>query len=81
MTQAVGYVGSMAVFGDMLYAGIRGKVFRTNDGLKWEEIGQLSPFTIEAMAPFGDQLYAGTALPPNSWLYRMTGTSTGATLP
>jgi len=68
-----GYIGSMAVFGDFLYAGISGTVFRTKDGRLWEEAGRLGPFTIEAMAAFDHQLYAGTTLPPNAWIYRTTG--------
>ncbi|MBI3812048.1 MAG: hypothetical protein HY283_07575 [Nitrospirae bacterium] len=68
-----GYIGSMTVFGDFLYAGIGGTVFRTKAGRLWEEAGRLGPFTIEAMAAFDHQLYAGTTLPPNAWIYRTTG--------
>lgn len=68
-----GYIGSMAVFGDFLYAGIGGTVFRTHDGRQWDEVGRLGPFTIEAMAGFDHQLYAGTTLPPKAWVYRTTG--------
>jgi rRNA maturation protein Nop10 len=70
-----GYVASLAVLGDFLYAGVSGRVYRTRDGLQWEEIGHLGPYTIEAMAPFGDRLYAGTALPPNAWIYTMSETA------
>ncbi len=72
-TKTRGYVASLAVLGDFLYAGVNGLVFRTNDGLRWEEIGHLGPYTIEALAPIGDHLYAGTALPPNAWIYRTNG--------
>jgi hypothetical protein len=68
-----GYVGSMEVFENHLYSGIGGHVFRTNNGLDWEEVGHLGPYTIEAMKTFGTLLYAGTSLPPNGWIYRSTG--------
>ncbi|MFI5305030.1 MAG: hypothetical protein ACHQYP_09585 [Nitrospiria bacterium] len=71
-----GYVGSMSVFNNFLYAGIGGTVFRTHDGKDWEEVGRLGPYTIEAMAGFDHYLYAGTTLPPNTWIYRTTGLST-----
>jgi hypothetical protein len=72
-----GYVASMAVFDDSLYAGIGGKVFRTEDGRHWEEIGDLGPYTIEAIKGFQNHLYAGTTLPPSAWIYRMTGKKNG----
>lgn len=68
-----GYIGSMAVLDDFLYASVGGAVFRTGDGRQWEEVGKLGPFTVEAMAVFDKQLYAGTTLPPNAWIYRTTG--------
>lgn len=74
-----GYSGSMAVFGDFLYAGIhthspvRKDVFRTKNGESWEAVGEISPHTIEAMAPFGEYLYAGTLLPPLAQVYRTIG--------
>ena len=64
------YVASMGVYRNALYAGISGFVFRTTDGSDWEEVGNLSPFTIESMASFGDSLYAGTTMPPHGWIYR-----------
>ncbi len=69
----MGYVASMSVYDGILYAGIRtysGFVFRTRDGEKWEEVGNLSPHSIEAMAVFKDQLYAGTLIPPEANIYR-----------
>ncbi|MBI3607919.1 MAG: hypothetical protein HY207_08125 [Nitrospirae bacterium] len=71
---ARGYVASFAVSGGALYAGIDGLVFRSPDGRRWEEVGHLTPFTIEAMAEFDDALYTGTALPSRAWVYRMTST-------
>lgn len=64
------YVASMGVYRGALYAGISGFIFRTNDGVEWEEAGNLSPFTIEAMTPFEGALYAGTTMPPNGWIFR-----------
>ena len=74
---ARGYVASLAVSGGTLYAGIDGLVFRSPDGLTWEEVGHLTPFTIEAMAEFNGSLYAGTALPSRAWVYRMASTDSG----
>lgn len=68
---ARGYVASLAVSGGTLYAGIDGLVFRSPDGRTWEEVGHLTPFTIEAMAEFNGSLYTGTALPSRAWVYRM----------
>jgi hypothetical protein len=65
-----GYVASMAVAGESLFAGIDGYVFRTMDGHRWEEVGHLSPGTIEAMASFDHALYVGTLIPPQAMLYR-----------
>jgi hypothetical protein len=65
-----GYVASMTVAGDALFAGVDGYVFRTTDGLHWEEVGYLSPATIEAMGVFRNVLYAGAVVPPRAWLYR-----------
>lgn len=67
------YVASMTVFNGYLYAGTGGKVVRSEDGQFWEEVGQLGPFTIEAMGEYKNSLYAGTTLPPNAWIYRTTG--------
>lgn len=64
------YVASMATFRDALYAAINGFVFRTTDGVHWEESGNLSALSIEAMTPFRDSLYAGTAMPPSAWIFR-----------
>lgn len=74
-----GYVGSLAVFQDHLYAGVNAHtprpvdVYRTGDGIHWEEGGEITPFTIEAMAPFGDDLYLGAVMPPRAWIYRTSG--------
>ncbi|MBI1820701.1 MAG: hypothetical protein HYR79_03230 [Nitrospirae bacterium] len=68
-----GYIGSMAVLNKFLYAAVGGVIFRTGDGDRWKEVGQLGPFTIEAMTVFDKHLYAGTTLPPNAWIYRTTG--------
>ncbi|HXZ25833.1 MAG TPA: hypothetical protein VEI24_06385 [Nitrospiria bacterium] len=65
-----GYVASMTVAGDALFVGIDGYVFRTTDGFHWEEVGYLSPATIEAMGVFRNDLYAGAVVPPRAWLYR-----------
>jgi len=65
-----GYVASMATAGDALFAGIDGYVFRTTDGLRWEEVGHLSPSTIEAMGVFQNALYVGAVVPPRAILYR-----------
>ncbi len=74
---ARGYVASLAVSGGTLYAGIDGLVYRSSDGRMWEEVGHLTPFTIEAMAEFNGSLYTGTALPSRAWVYRMTTTDSG----
>jgi len=74
-----GYVGSMTVFKDYLYAGVHADrlrpndVFRTKDGIRWEEVGKLGPHTIEAMAVFQGFLYAGALFPPQAWIYRTSG--------
>ncbi|NIN89670.1 MAG: hypothetical protein GTO45_33345 [Candidatus Aminicenantes bacterium] len=68
-----GYVGSMVEYEGKLYTGIRtvsGFIFRTGDGGVWEEVGNISPHTIESLAVFKNQLYAGTLLPPNGTIYR-----------
>jgi hypothetical protein len=64
------YVASMAIYRDALYAAINGFVFRTTDGVNWEEAGNLSAGTIEAMTAFRGALYAGTTMPPSAWIYR-----------
>jgi hypothetical protein len=68
--QTGGYIGSMSVFMDDLYAGVNGLIIRTRDGEKWEEAGYLGPYTVEAMTPFQGQFYAGTLLIGLSRLYR-----------
>ncbi|HET6464790.1 MAG TPA: hypothetical protein VFH55_04165 [Nitrospiria bacterium] len=68
------YVASMATYRDALYAAINGFVFRTTDGVNWEETGNLSAGTIEAMTAFRGALYAGTTMPPAAWIYRMEDT-------
>lgn len=65
-----GYVASLAEAGGALYAAVNGRVQRSRDGLSWHEVGELTPFTVEAMQEFGGALYAGTALPPRAWVYR-----------
>jgi photosystem II stability/assembly factor-like uncharacterized protein len=65
-----GYVASITVFMDVLYAGVNGRIYRSHDGNQWEEVGYLTPYTIEAMAPFKGQLYAGTLLMGLTRLYR-----------
>jgi len=64
------YVASMAVYRDALYASINGFIFRTTDGVNWEEAGNLSAGTIEAMTAYRGALYAGTTMPPAAWIYR-----------
>jgi photosystem II stability/assembly factor-like uncharacterized protein len=64
------YVASLAEAGGVLYAAVNGRVQRSRDGLSWSEVGELTPFTIEAMQEHGGALYAGTALPPRAWVYR-----------
>jgi hypothetical protein len=64
------YVASLAEAGGLLYAAVNGRVQRSGDGRSWDEVGELTPFTIEAMQEFGGALYAGTTLPPRAWVYR-----------
>jgi hypothetical protein len=64
-----GYVSSMAVADGVLYAGIDGYVFGSPDGMRWEEAGHLSPFTIESIIYFKGKLFAGTLLPPSAQIY------------
>jgi hypothetical protein len=64
-----GYVSSMAVADEALYAGIDGYVFVSPDGATWREVGHLSPFTIESIALFNGKLFAGTLLPPSAQIY------------
>ena len=64
------YVASMAIYRDRLYTAINGFIFRTMDGVNWEEAGNLSAGTIEAMIAFRGALYAGTTMPPSAWIYR-----------
>jgi hypothetical protein len=71
----MGYVAAMTVYNGTLYSGIRtfsGFVFQTRDGDHWEEVGNLSPHSIEAMAVFKKSLYAGTLIPPAANIYRAT---------
>lgn len=70
-----GYVGSMVIYNDSLYAGIRtysGFIFGSSDGVHWEEVGNISPHTIEAMTVYKGHLYAGTLIPPKAMIYRGT---------
>jgi len=64
-----GYVSSMAAAEGVLYAGIDGYVFRSPDGMTWEEVGHLSPFTIESITLFKGRLFVGTLLPPSGQIY------------
>ncbi|MFZ5862526.1 MAG: hypothetical protein ACOYXR_06800 [Nitrospirota bacterium] len=65
-----GYVASMAGAADGLFASVNGRVLRSRDGRSWDEVGDLTPFTVEALHAFGGALYAGTAMPPRAWIYR-----------
>ncbi len=65
-----GYVASLAEAGGALYAAVNGRVQRSRDGQSWHEVGELTPFTVEAMQEFDGALYAGTTLPPRAWVYR-----------
>ena len=65
-----GYVSAMAAAGKALYASVDGYVYRSVDGARWEEVGNLGPHTLEAMAVFNHALYVGTLLPPQAQLYR-----------
>jgi hypothetical protein len=65
-----GYVASLAQAADSLFASVNGRVLRSRDGRSWEEVGELTPFTVEAMHEFDGSLYAGTTLPPRAWVYR-----------
>jgi hypothetical protein len=65
-----GYVASLTEAGGALYAGVNGRVQRSRDGRTWQEVGELTPFTVEAMQEFDGALYAGTTLPPRAWVYR-----------
>lgn len=78
---ARGYVASLAVSGGALYAGIDGRVFRSADGGTWEEVGHLTPFTVEAMTEFDGTLYAGTTLPSRAWVYRLASSDSGGRTP
>ncbi|MEW6682296.1 MAG: hypothetical protein AB1451_05135 [Nitrospirota bacterium] len=64
------YVASLVEAAGVLYAAVNGRVQRSSDGSSWHEVGELTPFTVEAMQEFGGALYAGTALPPRAWVYR-----------
>lgn len=65
-----GYVASLAEAGGAVYAAVNGRVQRSRDGRSWQEVGELTPFTVEAMQEFDGALYAGTTLPPRAWVYR-----------
>jgi hypothetical protein len=65
-----GYVAALAEAGDAVFASVNGRVLRSRGGRSWEEVGELTPFTVEAMHAFAGSLYAGTTLPPRAWLYR-----------
>lgn len=68
-----GYVASMTVYDRSLYSGIRthsGFIYRTDDGLKWTEVGNISPYTTEAMTAFKGNLYAGSLIPPRANIYQ-----------
>ena len=65
-----GYVASMAVAGNYLFASINGYVFRTPDGLAWEEVGHLASTTLEAMAAWRGTLYVGASISPSAYIYR-----------
>jgi hypothetical protein len=65
-----GYVAALAEAGDSLFASVNGRVLRSRGGRFWEEVGELTPFTVEAMYAFAGSLYAGTTMPPRAWLYR-----------
>ena len=70
-----GYVASLAEAGGALFAAVNGRVHRSRDGKSWHEVGELTPFTVEAMQAFSGALYAGTTLPPRAWVYRSPVTS------
>ncbi|MFZ5874884.1 MAG: hypothetical protein ACOYXU_00615 [Nitrospirota bacterium] len=65
-----GYVAALADAADSLFASVNGRVLRSRDGRSWDEVGELTPFTVEAMHAFAGSLYAGTTLPPRAWVYR-----------
>jgi hypothetical protein len=65
-----GYVASLAEAGGAIFAAVNGRVHRSRDGKSWHEVGELTPFTVEAMQVFSGALYAGTTLPPRAWVYR-----------
>jgi hypothetical protein len=70
-----GYVGSLKSTGKNLLAGVSvgfgsGKVYQTSEGRTWEEIGLLSPHTIESLAFFNGAIYAGTLTPPDTLIFR-----------
>lgn len=65
------YVAAMADAGKYLFVSIGGYVFRTVDGLAWEEVGQLTPFVIEAMTAWRGNVYVGTLTQPVGFVYRV----------
>lgn len=64
------YVASMAVAGKYLFASVGGYVFRTPDGLAWEEVGHLTPHTLEAMTAWRGNIYVGASTTPAGFIYR-----------
>lgn len=65
-----GYVAAMAVAGDYLFASIGGYIFRTADGLGWEEVGHISSTSIESMAGWRGNIYAGISTAPAGFIYQ-----------
>jgi hypothetical protein len=65
-----GYVAALADAANSLFASVNGRVLRSREGRSWEEVGQLTPFTVEALHGFAGSLYAGTTMPPRAWVYR-----------
>lgn len=64
------YSAAMAAAGKYLFASIGGYIYRTLDGLAWEEVGQLTPYVIEAMTAWRGNIYVGTLSPPSGFIYR-----------
>ena len=64
------YVGSMAVVGEYLFAGMGGYVYRTKDGLNWAEVGHLSPYSLEAMSAWRGDILVGASTTPTGFIYQ-----------
>ena len=64
------YVSAMAVAGKYLFASVGGYVFRTSDGLAWEAVGHLGPYTLEAMAALRGNINVGASTPPTAIVYQ-----------